>query len=53
MARQAAAISKKSVDLSDQDISDLEEFLHALTGATALTRPLGRPEQVPSGIPVD
>lgn len=53
MARQAAAISKKSVDLSDQDISDLEAFLHALTGATALTRPLGRPEQVPSGIPVD
>jgi cytochrome c peroxidase len=41
------------VPLSDSDIAELVAFLHALTGATAGTRPLGRPERVPSGLPVD
>ncbi len=38
---------------TDDEISDLVAFLNALTGETALKRPLGRPETVPSGLPVD
>lgn len=53
MARQAAAIDITPVDLSPDDIEDLVAFLHALTGATARDRPRGRPETVPSGLPVD
>ena len=53
MARQEAAIEKRSLDLSDDDIADLVAFLNALTGETADDRPLGRPDTVPSGLPVD
>jgi len=53
MARQADAIDLRPISLSDADIADLVAFLHALTGETALTRPLGRPASVPSGLPVD
>lgn len=53
MARQQAALDLVPVPLSDTDISDLVAFLEALTGETALTRPLGRPGLVPSGLPVD
>lgn len=53
MARQAAAIEMRSIDLSDEDIADLVAFLNALTGETVDDRPLGRPETVPSGLPVD
>lgn len=53
MARQAAAIEKRPVDLSEDDIADLVAFLNALTGETADDRPLGRPDTVPSGLPVD
>ena len=53
MARQEAAIEKRPVDLSDEDIADLVAFLNALTGETADDRPLGRPDTVPSGLPVD
>jgi len=53
MARQTAAIDMPPMTLSDRDISDLVAFLNALTGETALTRPLGRPESVPSGLSVD
>ncbi len=53
MARQQAALSKNSIDLSNSDIKDLEAFLHSLTGMTADERPLGRPSNVPSGLPVD
>jgi len=53
MARQAASIEIAPVALDDRQISDLVVFLHALTGKTALSRPLGRPETVPSGLPVD
>ena len=53
MARQSLAITKISVFLSIQEINDLEAFLNALTGVTALSRPLGRPDTVPSGLPVD
>ncbi len=53
MARQAAVNDLRPMTLSDQDIADLVAFLHALTGETADTRPLGRPDSVPSGLPVD
>ena len=53
MARQAAVRDTVPLPLTDQDIADLEAFLHALTGRTADDRPLGRPDAVPSGLPVD
>ena len=53
MARQAAALELRPISLSEADINDLVAFLHTLTGETADQRPLGRPETVPSGLPVD
>ena len=53
MARQAAVRDLAPFHLEDHEIKDLVAFLHALTGETALTRPLGRPETVPSALPVD
>ncbi|MEM9031921.1 MAG: methylamine utilization protein MauG, partial [Pseudomonadota bacterium] len=54
MARQAAVIDIDPVpNLGDREIADLIAFLHALTGKTAETRPLGRPDAVPSGLAVD
>jgi len=53
MARQDAVLDIAPVNLTEAEISDITAFLHALTGATALMRPLGRPEAVPSGLPVD
>lgn len=53
MARQTAAIDMRRIALSDTEIQDLVAFLHALTGETAHDRPMGRPDSVPSGLPVD
>ncbi|SEW18287.1 cytochrome c peroxidase [Cognatiyoonia koreensis] len=53
MDRQAAQIDIRPMQLSDAEVADLVAFLEALTGETALTRPLGRPDTVPSGLPVD
>lgn len=53
MARQAAVNDLRPMTLSDADIADLVAFLRALTGETAETRPMGRPAEVPSGLPVD
>lgn len=53
MARLAQKIDVRPVQLSDAEVNDLVAFMHALTGKTADTRPLGRPETVPSGLPVD
>ncbi len=53
MARQAAVLDIRPTKLSDGEIADLVAFLGALTGETAATRPLGRPDRVPSGLPVD
>lgn len=53
MARQAAKTDIDLVALNDPEVADLVAFLHALTGKSALDRPLGRPETVPSGLPVD
>ncbi|SFS13707.1 cytochrome c peroxidase [Yoonia litorea] len=53
MARQAQALDIRPMRLSENDISDLVAFLNALTGETVDQRPLGRPDTVPSGLPVD
>lgn len=53
MARQAAVLDINPVALSAAEIIDIEAFLHALTGASVDDRPLGRPDTVPSGLPVD
>ncbi len=52
-ARHAAARDIRLPPLGEAEIGQLVAFLHALTGETAATRPLGRPESVPSGLPVD
>ncbi|MBP0482297.1 cytochrome-c peroxidase [Sagittula salina] len=52
-ARQAAVLDITPVEMVEADIDALEAFLNSLTGKTALTRPLGRPDHVPSGLPVD
>lgn len=53
MERQARARDLRPQPIADADVDALVAFLNALTGETALTRPLGRPETVPSGLPVD
>lgn len=53
MDRQAAMLDVRPVALSDAEVDDIVAFLHSLTGDTALHRPLGRPDHVPSGLPVD
>ncbi len=53
MVRQSAAVMAQPIYISDQEINDLAAFLNALTGATAVTRPMGRPVSVPSGLQVD
>ena len=39
--------------LNDEEVASLVDFMHALTGASAESLPLGIPERVPSGLPVD
>ncbi|MEQ5871539.1 methylamine utilization protein MauG [Sagittula sp. NFXS13] len=51
--RQISTLDITPVKMIDADIDALEAFLHALTGETALQRPMGRPDTVPSGLPVD
>lgn len=53
MERQRRALDITPVDLSNQNVADIVAFLESLTGETALKRPLGRPESVPSGLTVD
>ena len=53
MTRQEAKGDIAPRDLSDTEIAELVAFLNSLTGTTARQRPLGRPETVPSGLPVD
>lgn len=51
--RILASIDIDLPPVSDAEIADIVAFLHSLTGETALDRPMGRPETVPSGLPVD
>ncbi|APZ53302.1 cytochrome-c peroxidase [Salipiger abyssi] len=52
-ARQLETVEVRRVPLSDTEVGEIEAFLKALTGASAADRPLGRPDRVPSGLPVD
>lgn len=51
--RHRYALDIEPGNLTDNDVDALVAFLNSLTGATAETRPLGRPERVPSGLTVD
>lgn len=51
--RHARALDIAPLALDAAAVADLAAFLHALTGATTETRPLGRPASVPSGLSVD
>ncbi|UWR00574.1 methylamine utilization protein MauG [Rhodobacteraceae bacterium S2214] len=51
--RQASVQDLRSLSISEDDVQYLVAFLNALTGKTAEDRPLGRPDTVPSGLPVD
>tara|TARA_R110002167_G_scaffold146841_4_gene338631 strand:- start:7209 stop:8483 length:1275 start_codon:yes stop_codon:yes gene_type:complete len=53
MARQARARDMVPVALTDKEIAQLVSFLGALTGASVEDGPLGIPQTVPSGLPVD
>lgn len=52
-ARVRNAVDIEPLSLSDDDVQQLVAFLHALTGQKSVSGRLGRPEQVPSGLPVD
>ncbi len=53
IARLLAANELEPVDLGDDEIAALLAFLGALTDPESLDGRLGRPDSVPSGLPVD
>ena len=53
MARLKARLDIEPVDLTDDQVSDVVAFLRSLTGRTAATGRLGKPDAVPSGLQVD
>ena len=53
MARLRARVDIRTVDLDDAEVAALVAFLDSLTGETAARGRLGRPDRVPSGLPVD
>ena len=48
-----AAIDIEPRALTDAQVDDLVAFLHALDDPVALAGRRGRPDSVPSGLPVD
>ncbi|MFK7854758.1 MAG: cytochrome-c peroxidase [Granulosicoccus sp.] len=53
MQRYNLKLDIETVSLTDDEIGKLVTFLQALTGKSANQTPLGRPDSVPSGLPVD
>ena len=53
VARFKSRIDIDPVELDAGEVRDLISFLHALTGEESVRGRLGRPESVPSGLPVD
>ena len=51
--RLKSRIDIEPIDLTKEEISELVSFMHALTGTESIWGKLGRPEKVPSGLPVD
>lgn len=47
------AVDIKPMSLNDDDVQQLIAFLNALTGERSVSGRLGRPDAVPSGLPVD
>ncbi len=52
-ARLAERTDIEPMSLTDDEIGDIIAFLHALTGTASVEGRLGKPERVPSGLPVD
>ncbi|MFY0648607.1 cytochrome-c peroxidase [Sulfitobacter geojensis] len=52
VAAIGAAVKHDAIALTRQDVADIVSFLETLTDKNALTRGLGIPETVPSGLPV-
>lgn len=53
MNRFKSQIDITPVELSDSEVDYLIAFLNSLTGKESVSGRLGRPEEVPSGLPVD
>ena len=53
MKKQRQFIDIEPIHLSDAEVQELVSFLQSLTGSTADHRPLGKPSEVPSGLPID
>ena len=53
MARFRQHVDIHPFELSDSEVADIVEFLGALTGEASVDGRLGRPDSVPSGLPVD
>lgn len=53
MARLRRRVDIDPIALNDREVDDLVAFLHSLTGEESVNGRLGRPEAVPSGLPVD
>ena len=51
--RLKSRIDIEPIDLTEEEISELVSFMHALTGTESIWGKLGRPDKVPSGLPVD
>ena len=51
--RLKSRIDIEPIDLTEEEISELVSFMHALTGIESVWGKLGRPDEVPSGLPVD
>ena len=51
--RLKSRIDIEPIDLTEEEISELVSFMHALTGTESIWGKLGRPDEVPSGLPVD
>ena len=48
-----SALDIEAVKLNDVEVLQLVAFMHALTGDSSVKGRLGRPDAVPSGLPVD
>ena len=53
MDRYRSAIDIESVQLTDEEITNIVAFLKTLTGKNSVKGRLGRPDSVPSGLTVD
>ena len=53
MDRYRRHVDIEPISLTDNEIDALVAFLHALTGGESVDGRLGRPSEVPSGLPVD